>query len=221
MPQDRSIPHSTLALSTKVEEDFVAPLTAVRGSLEILRDFPELTDDERKKFIGTALRSCSKLEGAVRELATTVYAASEPERWQDTSAGGAREANPYKARLHVLSDIGVIEVDFSAFEFSSSKIVNEFYDAIEELFEAADTGFYVLVNFRNCSIWPEAWVAFAHRGKRLNVNYSLGTVRYAEAQDNSGEEGQGSGSDQSNADQLVSRATALAEIEEMKRARAN
>lgn len=216
MPQDRSISHSTLALSTKVEEDFVAPLTAVRGSLEILRDFNELTDDERKRFIGTALRSCAKLEGAVRELASTVYAANEPEREQVTVEGAAEDDNPYAARLHVLSEIDVIEADFSAFEFSSSKIVNEFYDAIEELFEAAETGFYVLVNFQNCSIWPEAWVAFAHRGKRLNVNYSLGTVRYAESQVNTDENEPGAVSDQ-----LASRAAALAEIEEMKRAKSN
>ncbi len=216
MPQDRSIPHPTLALSTKVEEDFVAPLTAVRGSLEILRDFNELTDDERKKFIGTALRSCAKLEGAVRELASTVYAANEPERGQVTAEGAAEDVSPYAARLHVLSEIDVIEADFSAFEFSSSKIVNEFYDAIEELFEAAETGFYVLVNFQNCSIWPEAWVAFAHRGKRLNVNYSLGTVRYAESQVNAGEDEPGAASDQ-----LASRAAALAEIEEMKRKKSN
>ena len=36
------------------------------------------------------------------------------------------------------------------------------------------------VNYRNCTVWPEAWVAFAHRGKKVNVSYSRGTVRYDE-----------------------------------------
>ena len=36
--RDRQSTLSTLALSTKVEEDFVSPLTSLRGALEILRD---------------------------------------------------------------------------------------------------------------------------------------------------------------------------------------
>lgn len=214
MPEDRSTQHPTLALNTKVEEDFVAPLTAVRGSLEILRDFDELTDAERHRFIRTALRSCSKLEVAIRDLASTVYAASERALLEEQSADDAVAETIYEARLHLHQDIDVVEVDFSDFEFSNSKTVNEFYDAIEAEFEAAGGEFYLLVNFRNCSIWPEAWVAFAHRAKRLNVNYSLGTVRYAETED---QEDVGT----SDPDILSSREAALAEIDEMKLAQSH
>ena len=72
MPEDDAPPHPTLALSTKVEEDFVAPLTAVRGSLEILRDFSDLGADERLRFIETALGGCARLEKGIGELARTV-----------------------------------------------------------------------------------------------------------------------------------------------------
>jgi hypothetical protein len=42
MFEDQQASISTLTLSTKVEEEFVSPLTAIRGALEILRDFPAL-----------------------------------------------------------------------------------------------------------------------------------------------------------------------------------
>ena len=41
---------STEALGTKLEQDFVAPLTAVRGALELLRDFPDMSELERERF---------------------------------------------------------------------------------------------------------------------------------------------------------------------------
>ena len=59
---------STVALNTKVEADFVGPLTAVRGALEILRDYPDLGEVERGRFVSTALRSCQQLERAVHDL---------------------------------------------------------------------------------------------------------------------------------------------------------
>lgn len=209
MPEDRSTQHPTLALNTKVEEDFVAPLTAVRGSLEILRDFDELSDIERHRFISTALRSCSKLEIAIRDLATTVYEASEHALHEQQLQEEVQTGNVYQARLQLHRDLDMVEVDFSEFKFTSSTIVNEFYDAIEAEFEAGGGEFYLLVNFQNCSIWPEAWVAFAHRGKRLNVNYSLGTVRYAETDD-------AESAENTNPDILSSREAALAEIEQIK-----
>lgn len=41
----------------------------------------------------------------------------------------------------------------------------------------------IAVNFRNCKVWPEAWVAYAHRGKRVNTLYALVAVRNATADD--------------------------------------
>ena len=65
-PADTSV---TLALNTKLEKDFVAPLTAVRGALEILRDFPDLDARERQQFVETALESCSRLTVGINDLA--------------------------------------------------------------------------------------------------------------------------------------------------------
>ena len=100
------------------------------------------------------------------------------------------------------------DFDYSSFVFSSAAVVNEFYDVIEWIVDRTGRDWYFVVNFRDCTVWPEAWVAFAHRGKRINVSHALGTVRYAERDDD--EEG---GHDP---DLLGSREAAFARIEAMK-----
>ena len=214
MPEDDAPPHPTLALSTKVEEDFVAPLTAVRGSLEILRDFSDLGTDERLRFIETALGGCARLEKGIGELARTVYAAgrqtlSAPREEGVPPAGAGR----FSGHVRFFDDLEVVEVDFAGVEFDSSKTVNEFFDVVENLVETTGRLWYFLVNYGGCSVWPEAWVAFAHRGKRMNVAFSRGTVRYDEsAGDGAGRTGELDPS------YLGTREAALDRIERMKSA---
>lgn len=213
MVEDKQNPHPTLALNTKVEEDFVAPLTAIRGALEILRDFPHLHVHEQQRFVETALRGCLRLETGIDQLAKTVYAAGQ-EAMQDpapeTIDGISEE---YLNRIHVLRDQDIVELDFSDFSFSSSAIVNDFYDGIERRIEPTGRSWYILVNFRNCSVWPEAWVAFAHRGKRINATCSLGTVRYVELPAD-----QDDASATSDPEIKSSRNAAIQEIEALRRA---
>lgn len=199
MSEQESGPYATLALSTKVEEEFVSPLTAVRGALEILRDFPDLEARERQRFVETALRECARLEQGVEALAASVYAAA-----RETAKAPATGPRAYAGRIRYLEGQGIIELDFSDLAFSNSQIVNDVYDAIEDVIREAGRHCYFMVNYRNCSVWPEAWVAYAHRGKRIAVNYALGTVRYAEG----GEAPPGP-------DVLPSRDAALAEIGKM------
>ena len=209
-------PHATLALSTKVEEDFVAPLAALRGALEILRDFSSLDADERMRFVETALRSCARLQKGVDELARTVYAAGH----QTLSASHEAEedapltgAGRYAGHVRFIDDLDVVEIDFAGLEFKSSKIVNEFFDVVEKLVEATGRRWYFLVNYGGYSVWPEAWVAFAHRGKRLNVTFSRGTARYEESAGNGVER-----SREFDPSILGTREAALARIEQMKSA---
>ena len=218
MSEDRSSQPSTLALSTKVEEEFVTPLTAMRGSLEILRDFPDLSDEERRNFIEAALGACARLERGVEELAATVYSAGQQAQQKAPSTLSPEEQQKYASRIHVLGDINTIEIDFSDFEFSSSEIVNEFYDVIDQTVEVTGHQWYFLANYRDCRVWPEAWVAFAHRGKKVNVTYSLGTVRYIEEDSSEGESAFRKESDRLDPDMFDSRDAALARIEQMRRA---
>lgn len=215
MSEVRTNPLSTQELETKVESEFVAPLTAVRGSLELLRDIPDLSEEDRKRFLDTALRGCARLEQAVKELGDAVYAAGH--KVTDESSGGVApdEYKRYAARIKTLHDSDTIEIDFSDFRFSSNQIVNDFYDIVEDMIEASGQKWYFLVNYSDCSIWPEAWVAFAHRGKKVNVNYSLGTVRYSEPK--AGED-VSSEPDSFDPNLFPSRQLALNKLEDMKAA---
>ena len=217
MPEDRPDQNSTLALNTKLEEEFVSPLTSMRGALEILRDFPDLSEGERVKFIETALQGCARLERGVEELASAVYAAGQQAQASPATELLPAEQSEYASRVQLLNDAETIEIDFSDFVFSSAKIVNDFYDVIDQVVETSGRTWYFLVNYRDCRVWPEAWVAFAHRGKKVNVNYSLGTVRYVEQETADGSNGLRE-SDRLDPDMFTSREEAVARIQQMRRA---
>lgn len=181
MSEDDAAPHPTLALSTKVEEDFVAPLAAVRGALEILRDYSDLEADDRLRFVDTALRGCARLQKGIDELARTVYATGQRTlsaaiEHGVTLAGGGR----FEDHVRFFDDLGIVEIDFADLEFRSSSTVDEFFDAVERLVDATGRRWYFLVNYGGYTVWPEAWIAFAHRGKTLNAAFSRGTARYDE-----------------------------------------
>lgn len=178
----------------------------MRGCLEILRDFPDLELRQRLQFIENALQECTRLERGIEELATAVYAAGREAHSQDQPTGEPPATPTYAGRIQIHDELEVVEIDFSDFEFRSSKAVNEFFDAIEALVRATNRSWYFMANHRNCRVWPEAWVAFAHRGKKINVNYSLGTVRY-QADD---------GYRESDPSICASREEALAKIDSMK-----
>ena len=173
-----------LALETKLEDDFVSPMTAIRGALEILRDFPDIEDAERETFVTIALSECARLERGVSDLAEAVYAAgrmqaslAEAERPNAIEPGVAEEV---AARIVFEEAAEIADIDFSDHQFSDSSSVNAFYDVIESLVEASGRDWYFIVNHRNCRIWPEAWVAFAHRGKRIRVNHAKAVIRYVD-----------------------------------------
>ena len=181
---------STLGLNTRLEEDFISPLTAVRGALEILRDYPDLSAAERMRFVSSALKECERLQGGVMKLSQAVYAAAATEATEvqqprrdpvgrADAAPASDTASPYEERIHDLPEEHVVEVDFSGFVFRNSSTVNEFYDALEAQIRQVGFKVWLLVNYSGCSIWPEAWVGFAHRAKKININFVADTVRYS------------------------------------------
>ena len=192
----------TVTLSTKVEEAFVSPLTAVRGFLEILRDFPDLEADKRQHFVTSALIECGRLERGVEELAEAVYAAARQPRMDSAAEPIPSE---FADRIRLDRDQEIFEIDFEGYVFKSSEDVNRFFDAIDAQIERSGRQWFVLANHSGCSVWPEAWVAFAHRGKKIAVNHALGIVRYDQA------------ASEAKADMAPSRAEALAQIDRMKR----
>lgn len=215
MAQDRPAQPETLALSTEVEEDFVSPLTAMRGALEILRDHSDLTLDERRHFVDMALDRCSHLEAAVRRLATTVYAAANrTEADTPDAASAVSEASDEDlARIRFNAEHDLAEVDLSGFVFDGSGAVNAFYDLLDRQVAATGRTWHFIVNYQDCAIWPEAWVAFAHRAKRVQATYADATVRYAGAND-----AHSRTADASDPNFVTSRAEAIARIAEIRAA---
>jgi hypothetical protein len=91
------------------------------------------------------------------------------------------EPNPprsFEDRITFHADLGIMEADFSDLAFERSRDVERFYDVLEEKLAATNRKWSFLVNYRNCTIEPEAWIAFANRGKRANLAYSEGSVRF-------------------------------------------
>ena len=85
----------------------------------------------------------------------------------------------FARRISFDPDRVIMDVDFSHLTFHHSRDVNDFYDHVEERIKATDRKWFFLVNLENCQILPAAWVQYAHRGKKLNIAASLGSVRYA------------------------------------------
>ena len=73
--------------------------------------------------------------------------------------------------------LGVMEVDWSDWTFTTEAQVNEFYDEVDRKAGATGKRWYFLVNYVGCVISPAAWPRFAERGKYANITYGLGTVR--------------------------------------------
>jgi hypothetical protein len=211
MNRDDSKSDPTLALNTVLEREFVTPLTSIRGVLEIIHDFPDLSIQDRNRFLNNALRDCARLELGIEQLASRVYATGDRVQQAESEAKQEDSSSEYGNRINFLEKLQIAEIDFSKFEFDSSKTVNEFYDLLDQLIENTGQRWYIIVNYHECSIWPEAWVAFAHRGKKVNLSYSLGTVRYIE---------QSGASDDStllnDPELLASRDKALARIDELR-----
>ena len=164
------------------------------------------TKVERGRFVSTALRGCHLLERAVNDLSVSVYAAGQrgtgdPEQNQDEA--GLPEG--YAARIAIHEDLDVMELDFSHLVFSDSHVVNDVYDAVDQAIRRSGRKWYFLINFEDCHTWPEAWIAYAHRSKKVAVNHALGTVRYST--DGATADGQ---------EQFSSRDEALARIAEMR-----
>ena len=177
MPEKQVYVTDAIGLSTKVEEDFISPLTGVRGALEILRDFDDLTDEQRLGFIDRALVGCKQLERGVEQLSDAVYAAAlQPSEGQTVSLGAVE----FTSRIHIHAEKAVVEIDFSDYEFRNSGMVNAFFDVIDRVIENEGGQRYFAFNQRDCRVWPEAWIAFAHRSKKVKIADSLGVVRFAE-----------------------------------------
>jgi signal transduction histidine kinase len=52
----------------EIEHELKTPLASVRSLSEILRDYPDLSDEERRRFLDVILRESERLGRAVERL---------------------------------------------------------------------------------------------------------------------------------------------------------
>jgi hypothetical protein len=124
----------------------------------------------------------------------------------------------YESRVTFYPELQVMECDFSDMTFERSASVHGFYDALERQLAASGRKWFFLVNYRNCSILPDAWIAFASRGKKLNLRHSLGTVRFDTGPETARAIVEDSRRENFDPSLFASRESALERIGEMRRA---
>lgn len=161
-----------------VEDDFVSPLTMIRGVLEMLREDPSLADGPACRFLDLALEDCDRLGESIDRLIENNPEFVKQAKRRNVMTGSA-DLVSIRERVSLLVDDRIMEVDFSDYRFADTADVYRFHDIIDAVARESGDQWYIMVNFRNCTIEPTAWGAFAHRGQQTNKNHSLGTVRYA------------------------------------------
>lgn len=82
-------------------------------------------------------------------------------------------------RIEFLPDEQIMQADFSDFSFEHSRDVHDVYDFIESQIKPTGKKWYFLINYEGTRIQSPCWVEYAARGKKLNDEFSLGSVRYA------------------------------------------
>lgn len=100
-------------------------------------------------------------------------------RRKKSTKGSTHTGEEIARRISFDHDLVIMNVDFSNFTFNHSRDVNDVYDHVEMRVKETVRKWFFLVNLEGCQIMPEAWVQYAHRGKKLNIAASLGSVRYA------------------------------------------
>ena len=116
-------------------------------------------------------RALERLHELRREIPAELFS-------QRIALAAPAKAISFEDRISFHPELGVMECDFSNVSFERSEHVHACYDAIERKLAETDRKWFFLVNYQNCAILPEAWITFASRGKRVNLAYSLGSVRY-------------------------------------------
>jgi len=120
---------------------------------------------------------------------------------------------PFDTRIHFHTDTEVMEADFSDFHFDSSATVNRFYDRIEALIK--DTGeelWFFMVNLNGTRIDSSAWVAYARRGRALNMAHSMGSVRFDASPETAAQIARAAETEAFDPNLLTNRADALARL---------
>lgn len=110
----------------------------------------------------------------------------------------------------------IMEADFSNFHFDGSRIVNAFYDRLEErIAESGEELWFFLVNLNGTRIDPSAWTAYSRRGRALNLAHSMGSVRFDASEETARQIERAANTEAFDPNLFTTRDAAIARIAEM------
>lgn len=125
-------------------------------------------------------------------------------------------AEQIDARISFHDEAQAMEVDFSNLHLTSQAEVNAFYDRIEDRIAATgEDQWFFAVNYFNSRIDPDAWFAFARRGKTLNMAHSMGSVRFDASEETRRQIENAAGTDAFDPNLLVTRDDAFARLKSL------
>lgn len=122
----------------------------------------------------------------------------------------------FARRTTLHEDLRVMEADFSGFTFATLGDVHDFYDYLDHRMRVTGKKWFFLVNYENTRIMPEVWGAFAARGKKLNLDFSLGSVRCDASPETAKEIERRANTEEFDPNLVTTRGAALARIAEMR-----
>lgn len=84
----------------------------------------------------------------------------------------------FEHRVAFDHDRRTLELDLSDVTLDSSTVVATLFDTVERLTKATGETWFLLVNYLNFRIYPEAWMAYAERSDQFREKYAMASVRY-------------------------------------------
>ena len=122
----------------------------------------------------------------------------------------------FERRVTLHDGLDVMEADFSHFTFADLGDVHDFYDHLDHTMRVTGKKWFFLVNLQNCQILPEVWGAYANRGKKLNLDFSRGSVRFDASPETAAEIKSRANTEAFDPNLCATRQEALARIEVLK-----
>ena len=154
-------------------------------------------------------------DGALARIAALRAAAPKrfPMKARVASTWGEDE---FRRRMTLHHDQRIMEADFSDFTFATLGDVHDFYDFLDHEMRVTGMKWFFMVNYCNTRIMPEVWGAYANRGKKLNMDFSLGSVRFDASPETRREIAERANSEAFDPNLCPSRDAAFARVNEMR-----
>lgn len=84
----------------------------------------------------------------------------------------------FSERISFHDDDEVVEIDLTDVVLDNAHTVDDLQMVLERALAPTGRKWFFLINYLRSTIYPEAWIAFANVGRKINLTYSLGTVRF-------------------------------------------